>query len=867
MKKVRQRTLSLVLALAMALLPASAWAAESENESGFQIREDGYLSHYTGEDTSVVIPDGVKVIGKNAFSKCATLEELVIPDSVEEIQYAFNGCVNLRRVTVGSGVTTVAGMLFVHSKELEEVICSPELDPSVAVKLQGFQMEGTKITGRTNCEPSRVTIPEGVTEVDLGGARRFVSISLPDSVTTISDNCFVGGDVLEQVELGSGLKTIGKSAFKECPELTSLALPDGLESIGEGAFEGCAGLTSVVIPDSVTSIGDGAFKDCKNLTSVVLPSGSVQMGKQVFQGCDQLDDVSGEAALDWTDAAAQAGFEIKLINGNEAVLMAYHGPGGDVVIPDGVTGIAGKAFRGNTSITSVVMPDSVTDMAYMVGSDYYGTFMGCANLRSVKLSENLTRIPDSAFRDCTSLEELVIPDSVTQLGSGFVIGCTALESYTQGGEVKKLGQNENENENENKETDPETVEKKRQAAIDRLKNNPAYQERLKNNKNALANIDKCDYQYTAVTDEVQAKSDEICRGLTTDTEKVTAIHKWVTENIYYDYPILAGIGERVTELEGNTQTAQNVLNNKRGVCEGYSRLFQSLCWAQEIPCVYASGMAIPGGFHGWNAVLLDGEWLWVDATWDTFNKYYGESSWVAGDQRLDYFLCSSEFLATDHGAKEIKVDSTDELVRIAQYIDLITGEVRSGDRKASDWAKEELIAAMEAQMFPYGYSRPDYTRDITRHEFCMVAVQMIEQYTGQKIEDYGTSKGVVYQDPFTDWHDEDVSWIYALGIIKGTGDGTTFSPRKSITRQEAAVILARVARVLGISGGEALVFADEDTFGPWAADDISYLSGFADPTTGKRVMQGTGGGNFSPEGSYTWEQSLITFLRLYHCGK
>lgn len=937
---MKKRMVSLVLALvmAMALFPASAWAVEIETVGDFQISEDGYLLHYTGTDTSVVIPDGVKVIGKNAFSKCTTMEELVIPDSVEEIQYAFNDCVNLRRVTVGSGVTTVADMLFARSRELEEVICSPELDFTVAVNLQGFRIEGTKITGRTNCEPSRVTIPEGVTEVDFGHAGGLVSISLPDSVTAISDRCFVGGDVLERIGLGSGLKTIGKSAFKECTAFTSLTLPDGLVSIGEGAFESCTGLTSVVIPDSVTFIGDGAFKNCKNLTSVVLPSGAVQMGNQVFLGCDKLDNLSGDEALDWTDAAALAGFEIKLervsYSGDsrvidEAVLMGYHGAGGDVVIPDGVTGIAAPAFRGNTSITGVVMPDSVTNMAYMVGSDYVETFQGCTNLRSVRLSGSLTEIPDRAFKDCTSLKELVIPEGVTWIGRGFIDGCTVLEklvipegmppigsglidgcpalkSYTQGGVVKKLEQNDKGNVSE-------LTEDKRQAEINRYQNSPAYQKSLDANSTFLAeHIEERDYIYTIVTDDVQRQSDQICAGLTSDEDKVAAIHDWMTANIYYDYPLLA--------QDHPWPTAQTVLDRKAYVCSGYTTLFQALCWAQKIPCVCVSGMA--GGHHAWNAVQVDGEWSWVDATWDTTNGYYGGDNWEAGTRRNDYFRCSSEYISIDHTVSyasshtswgggvqtttyrwcftvnglnanlpDQDANETSEMIR---QMNKKLREERALEEKehfnqelndhVSPWARSEVATAYATGLYSASMRtnfNEQYTRPITRAEFCVLVVDLVELAEGGdfvngiegiSINDYLASKGLTHirfksrDFPFTDIKSytlgstHAIPQAYSMGIINGTSR-TTFSPNDYLTREQAATMLMRAGRLLGLTtGSDPIRFRDNGQIGDWAKEGVDFVTSYG-------IMNGVGDNNFDPQGRYTREQALVTIVRMYNAVK
>ncbi len=103
---------------------------------------------------------------------------------------------------------------------------------------------------------------------------------------------------------------------------------------------------------------------------------------------------------------------------------------------------------------------------------------------------------------------------------------------------------------------------------------------------------------------------------------------------------------------------------------------------------------------------------------------------------------------------------------------------------------------------------------------------------------------------------------YALGIVKGTSE-TTFNPWGEITRQEAATMLARTGRLLGVQAGQGADFADADTFPNWAAEGIGYVSGVVDPYNGKKVMEGTGNGNFSPLEPYTQEQAIITALRLY----
>jgi hypothetical protein len=84
------------------------------------------------------------------------------------------------------------------------------------------------------------------------------------------------------------------------------------------------------------------------------------------------------------------------------VLKKYIGPGGDVVIPKGVTQIGGSAFEGNTALISVTVPDSVT---FIYGGAFAGAFRGCSNLKKLVLPDSKVFIGEDAFKDCPALAD------------------------------------------------------------------------------------------------------------------------------------------------------------------------------------------------------------------------------------------------------------------------------------------------------------------------------------------------------------------------------------------------------------------------------------------------------------------------------
>lgn len=113
-------------------------------------------------------------------------------------------------------------------------------------------------------------------------------------------------------------------------------------------------------------------------------------------------------------------------------LKKYKGPGGDVVIPDGITTIATWAFSYEKTLTSVTMPDSVTS----IGKE---AFISCEALKNVYFSNNVTSIGDSAFSHCSSLTSVTLPGSVTSIGSHAFANCSSMKSLTLPGSLISMG--------------------------------------------------------------------------------------------------------------------------------------------------------------------------------------------------------------------------------------------------------------------------------------------------------------------------------------------------------------------------------------------------------------------------------------------
>ena len=95
-----------------------------------------------------------------------------------------------------------------------------------------------------------------------------------------------------------------------------------------------------------------------------------------------------------------------------------------------------------------------------------------------------------------------------------------------------------------------------------------------------------------------------------------------------------------------------------------------------------------------------------------------------------------------------------------------------------------------------------------------------------------------------------------MGIVNGVGNGN-FNPNGQLTREQAAVMLARLANVIGQPLPQSTpTFADNAQISSWAFEAVGQAQAVG-------IMGGVGDNRFAPSGDYTREQSIVTILRLF----
>ena len=184
---------------------------------------------------------------------------------------------------------------------------------------------------------------------------------------------------------------VGDHSFNYVDNLVEVVVPDGYEEVGQFAFRCCDNLKNVHIGKDVHTIRDLAFSECPKLSKFSVSLENPYLYEK--NGC----------------VLTKQGNRLIASNGN---------------IPDGTTIIGACVFGGNTTISDIIIPESVTVIQ--------GYAFDRSSLTKVKLPESLQKIEEYAFSQCMNLKEIYIPKNVTEIGvatfsgtDGLIINCAA----------------------------------------------------------------------------------------------------------------------------------------------------------------------------------------------------------------------------------------------------------------------------------------------------------------------------------------------------------------------------------------------------------------------------------------------------------
>lgn len=199
--------------------------------------------------------EGITDIPTNQFNACSSLESIILPSTVVNINAAFRDCTSLERIEIPAGAAFKQANTFQNDTALSEITFRG------ATTFINYTFQGCTNLRKVNIPDIATwfsfvhtltqTVGQYSHEVHLyliGSETEITEVVIPDSITTIESlACFY------------------------CTGITSLTIPSTVTSIGTSAFEECTSLSgSVVVPSSVTTIGNYAFNDCYSISNLTI---------------------------------------------------------------------------------------------------------------------------------------------------------------------------------------------------------------------------------------------------------------------------------------------------------------------------------------------------------------------------------------------------------------------------------------------------------------------------------------------------------------------------------------------------------------------------------------------------------------------
>lgn len=258
--------LLLIAAVLFSQLPGSTASAE---RADFQTDGD-VLIKYTGNDKEVTIPDGISVIGEEAFWENETVEKVIIPEGVTQIRaHAFYGCSSLQEAEVSDSVERIGNAAFAECDQLQKVTLG-----SGVREMGSGVFSGCPLLSDIGLDEEHAYLSVENGAIMNAGHTRLYEV--------------LNGSDLSVYDMPDTIETIDKYAFWGCDHINYVNLSDSLTEIPAYAFSNCRGLSAITIPYSVTGIDAKAFENCSNLEAVEIPETVRSIHETAFDGCGKL---------------------------------------------------------------------------------------------------------------------------------------------------------------------------------------------------------------------------------------------------------------------------------------------------------------------------------------------------------------------------------------------------------------------------------------------------------------------------------------------------------------------------------------------------------------------------------------------------
>ncbi len=313
------------------------------------------LISYFGKTPIVTIPEGVEIIGGEAFVENEDIIEIKFPKSLCSIEdAAFKYCLNLRSISLPKNVRNIGEQCFYGCESLEVIVTLGEV-----AKISKETFKGCNIK----------------------------ELSLPESLVEIDDNAFNSNNNLKSISLPANVRRVGKSSFAFCP-LKNIYLNDNLEEVDDLCFFDCP-IESITIPSSVKSMGLNPFIgtvaiECIGNSAYVAENGLL------------YDKQSGGLISHYSESEVALYPPIKNVNS----FAFYNSNATDIFMGSNIVEVAAWAFFNACKLERVIWRNSI------IAEVPQGCFGNCMKIEKINIPSCVKVIQKGAFFDCSSMKKL-----------------------------------------------------------------------------------------------------------------------------------------------------------------------------------------------------------------------------------------------------------------------------------------------------------------------------------------------------------------------------------------------------------------------------------------------------------------------------
>ena len=450
-----------------------------------------YQNNNTQHLNTIEIPETITNINDYAFAGCH-IDEINIKEGVKNIgKCAFYGCgkgyiPNLISVKIPNTIVEIGEYAF--AKETDDFITS----------------DNDLSNGSTHSNIENVYINDIASWCRIDFKNKY---SNPISSEYVDKKIYLNETELKNIIIPNGVRSIGQYAFYNSTDIKHIIIPNGVRSIGQYAFKwydndnNIYNIKRIIIGNDVKNIGEGAFSNLPHVGMIIIgkdfniddtqenanyifskySSNNIQViinfSKYSFnkngEYLQAIETIHKPSALQEGDFM----FEFDILN-NNVFLCGYMGEGignlqlpseykgkkyeigeyvfyncdmlENITIPNGVTSIGNKAFKGCTSLKKLHIEDG-TDILTLGGNDFdsnnKGLFNDCKSLKSIYLGRSV--IPNdiseyfgngSYFGDSNStIKTIIIGNEVTIIGESNFRNCTGIKRVIIGENVRAIG--------------------------------------------------------------------------------------------------------------------------------------------------------------------------------------------------------------------------------------------------------------------------------------------------------------------------------------------------------------------------------------------------------------------------------------------